>query len=311
MEIQDGKLAGAELSKVRTILFWGLALVWFCEMLFLGVPSFNRVWIDAWHVPPPEDPQLSLASMITGAVGAPVKAAFFVMAVIAIRSKNPSTRTALFVSMSLVPPLNLAFPFQYQGFLLKPVMIASILSTILWVSFFVFKEPHRQSEKEVKENIAQSSGSKGSLFQYSLFSITSILLTALAFLFLFFPKMALKVCFPCMPDILNSSQADLSGMIYHSMATGTHLLAFSVGAWIATVNCRRNSTLRKAMAFACIVFLALFFIFPIRHFIVAFGVNCMPLFVLYVFSLILVCWIIYAAFPAKTKFKATQFINTN
>ena len=309
MKIQNETLLGSQLSKVRTFLFWCLALVWFCEMLFLGVPFFNRVWIELWHVAPPEDSQLATASLLTGMVGAPVKGAFFIMAVWGIRSTNPSTRTALFVSMSLVPPLNLAMPFRYQGFVLGPVLVGSIFSAILWLSFFLFKEPYRQQEQKGKETFGQLSYPAWEIFQYLLFAITSISITVLAFLFLFFPKTALALSFPCMPDLLNSSQADLSGMIYHSMASGTHLLALSVGSWIATVNCRKNPSLRHAMTITLTVFTALFCIFPIRQLIAAFGIPCITSFVLYAFALLLAGWLIYT-FTDRAKFKTVSF-NTN
>jgi hypothetical protein len=309
MKIENETMRGSQLSKVRTFLFWCLALVWFSEMLFLGVPFFNRVWIELWHVAPPPDSQLATASLLTGMVGAPVKGAFFVMAVWGIKSTNPSTRTVLFVSMSLVPPFNVAMPFRYQGFVLGPVLVGSILSAILWVSFFLFREPYRQPEQKIKDNISQLPLSGWEIFQYILFVITSIAITILAFLFLFFPKTALPLSFPCMPNLLNSSQADLSGMIYHSMASGTHLLALSIGSWIATVNCRRNPSLRQAMIITMIVFTALFFIFPIRQLIAAFGVNCISSFILYGFALLLAGWLIYA-FADSVKFKTASF-NTN
>jgi MFS family permease len=278
-------------------------------MLFLGVPFFNRVWIELWHVAPPRDSELATASLLTGMVGAPVKGAFFVMAVWGIRSTNPSTRTALFVSMSLVPPFNVAMPFRYQGFVPGPVLVGSILSAILWSSFFLFKEPYRQPEQKINEGPGQLISSSWEIFQYILFAITSIAITVLAFLFLFFPKTALTLSFPCMPDLLNSSQADLSGMIYHSMASGTHLLALSIGSWIATVNCRRNPSLRQVMTITIAVFIALFFIFPIRQMIAAFGMNCITPFILYAFALLLAGWLIYA-FSDKVKFKTASF-NTN
>ena len=302
MKIQNERMRSSQLSKVRTFLFWCLALVWFSEMLFLGVPFFNRVWIELWHVAPPLDSELAAASFLTGMVGAPVKGAFFVMAVWGIRSTNPSTRTALFVSMSLVPPFNVVMPFRYQGFVLGPVLVGSILSAILWLSFFLFKEPYRQPEQKAKESPGQLPSSGWEVFQYILFAITSIAITVLAFLFLFFPKTALALSFPCMPDLLNSSQADLSGMIYHSMASGTHLLALSIGSWIATVNCRRNQSLRQAMTITTTVFVALFFIFPIRQMIAAFGMNCISLFILYAFALLLASWLIYT-FSDRVKFK--------
>ena len=144
MKNQHDLKPGAQLSKVRTFLFWCLAVVWFSEMLFLGVPFLNRVWIDLWQVVPPQNSQLAAASMIIGAVGAPVKGAFLIMALWGIRSANASTRIALFFSMSLVPPFNVAMPFRYQGFVLGPTVVGSVLSVILWVSFFLLKEPYRQ-----------------------------------------------------------------------------------------------------------------------------------------------------------------------
>lgn len=309
MKIQNETLRGSQLSRVRTFLFWCLAVVWFSEMLFLGVPFFNRLWIELWHVAPPHDSELATASLLTGMVGAPVKGAFFVMAVWGIRSMNPFTRTALFVSMSLVPPFNVAMPFRYQGFVLGPVLVGSILSVILWASFFLFKEPYRQAEQKVKESPRQLSSSGWEIFQYILLVFSSVVITALAVLFLFFPKTALALSFPCLPDLLDSSQADLPGMIYHSMASGTHLLALSIGSWIATVNFQRNPSLRQAMTITIIVFTALFFIFPISQMIAAFGINCITPSVLYAFALLLAGWLIYA-FSDKLKFK-TASIHSN
>jgi hypothetical protein len=303
MKNQNEVIPGSQLSKVRTFLFWCLAVVWFSEMLFLGVPFLNRVWIDLWQVVPPGDSQLASASMIIGAVGAPVKGAFFIMAVWGIRSTNPSTRTALFISMSLVPPFNVAMPFRYQGFVLGPTMVGSVLSIILWGSFFLFKEPYGQPK--AKEINSQSTLSGWEIFQYTLFIITSIVITILAFLFLFFPKTALELSLPCIPNILNSSQTELSGMIYHSMASGTHLLALAIGSWIATANCRRNPLLRQAMTIAITAFIALFFIFPIRHMIAAFGVKCITSSILYAFALLLVSWLIYA-FSDRVKFRTAS-----
>jgi hypothetical protein len=309
MKIQNETVLGSQLSKVRTFLFWCLAIVWFCEMLFLGVPFLNSVWIELWHVAPPPDSELATASLLTGMVGAPVKGAFFIMAVWGIRSTNPSTRTALFVAMSLVPPFNVAMPFRYQGFVLGPTLVGSILSVILWVSFIFFKEPYRQTEQKANESPGRSHFSGWETFQYILFSITSIVITALAILFLFFPKTALALSFPCMPKLLDSSQADLPGMIYHSMASGTHLLALSIGSWIATANRRRNPSLRQAMTITIMVFTALFFIFPISQMIAAFGINCIPPFILYVFTVLLSGWLIYAI-SKRVKFK-TATLNSN
>lgn len=302
MNLRNEQIPGSKLSKVRTFLFWCLALVWFCEMLFLGVPFFNRIWIELWQVAAPRDSQLATASLITGMVGAPVKGAFFIMAVWGIRSNNPSTRTALFVAMSLVPPFNVAMPFRYQGFVLGPTLVGSVLSAILWVSFFVFKEPYHQVEQKTKESFQDPFLWGWQIFRYILFVVSSTLITVLAFLFLFWPKAALDLSFPCMPNLPNSSQQELRGMIYHSMASGTHLLALAIGSWVATVNCRRNASLRQAMTAAITIFIALFLIFPIKQLIMAFGINCIHSAVLYAFAFLLVVWLIYA-FSDRTKIK--------
>jgi hypothetical protein len=65
---------------------------------------------------PPDNPQLTDALYITHAFEAPLKAALLVLALFGLLSRNPAARTALFVSMSLVPPINIAFHFRAQGF---------------------------------------------------------------------------------------------------------------------------------------------------------------------------------------------------
>ena len=307
METLHKELLPSKLSKVRTFLFWCLAIVWFCEMLFLGVPFFNRVWLEFWQVAPPDDSQLADASMITGAVGAPVKGAFFLMAVYGLLSKNPSTRTALFISMSLIPPLNVAFPFRYQGFVLGPTLVGSVLSMVLWVSFIVFKESYRQTEGMLKEKSNRSTVSGWRVYQLILFAVTSIVITALAFIYLFLQKTDLHLSFPCLPGVANSSQ-ELPGMIYHSMASGTHLLGLAVGSWIATVNCQRNSSLRKAMTIANTAFFALFFIFPIRHLITSFGMECIMNLAMYGFALLFIAWVVYSAFSIRVSLEASSLV---
>ncbi|HET9277765.1 MAG TPA: hypothetical protein VFN95_06250, partial [Flavitalea sp.] len=94
-----------------------------------------------------------------------------------------------------------------------------------------------------------------------------------------------------------------------SMASGTHLLALSIGLWIATVNCQRNPSLRQAMTITIIVFTVLFFIFPIRQMIAAFGINCITPSILYAFAPLLAGWLIYA-FSDRVKFK-TASLNSN
>jgi len=129
-----------QLSRIRTFLFWALAFVWFSEMVFHGPQSISKIWADLWLVTPPENPQLASALYLVWAVVTPSKGALFVLAVFALRSKNPWVRTALFVSMALVPPLNIAFPMRQQGFPLGPVTVATVFSLILWGTFIFFRE---------------------------------------------------------------------------------------------------------------------------------------------------------------------------
>src|SRR5580765_4070828 len=130
-------LSAQQVSRARTFLFGGLAVVWFGEMLFTSVPSFAATWTRFWKMYAPDDPQLATALYITHAFEAPLKAALLVLALFGLVSTNPSARTALFVSTSLVPPINIAFHFRAQGFPLSSMTIATVLSTILWVSFLL------------------------------------------------------------------------------------------------------------------------------------------------------------------------------
>jgi hypothetical protein len=109
-------LSAPQLSRVRTFLFGALAVVWFGEMLFTGVPSFAETWTRFWKMYAPDNPQLATALYITHAFEAPLKAALLVLALFGLLSANPTTRTALFVSMSLVPPINIASTSGRKGF---------------------------------------------------------------------------------------------------------------------------------------------------------------------------------------------------
>ena len=93
------------------------------------------------------NPQLATALYITHAFEAPLKAPLLILALFGLLSTNASARTALFVSMSLVPPINIAFHFRARGFPLSSMTIATILSTILWVSFLLIREPAQQAER--------------------------------------------------------------------------------------------------------------------------------------------------------------------
>ena len=154
-------LSAPPLSRVRTFLFGGLALVWFGEMLFTGVQPFAETWTRFWKMYAPDNPQLAAALYITHAFEAPLKAALLVLALFGLLSRNPSARTALFVSMSLVPPINIAFHFRAQGFPLSSMTIATVLSSILWVSFLLIREPAQQAERSETTGPWEISGMPG------------------------------------------------------------------------------------------------------------------------------------------------------
>jgi hypothetical protein len=290
------------LSGIRTFLFGALALVWFTEMLFLGV--FSNVWTYLWQVDLPQDPQLVTALYMTWAIAAPAKGALCVMAVFGLLSGNPSVRTPLFASMALVPPLNIAFPFRYQGFLLEPVMVAAILSSILWGSFFLFGEPARRPEREIGDS-GGSPSSRSELFRYAWFAAYSAALTLMAVLFLLWPRTALSFVLPCLSGFFGAHEGELSSLIHVAMAGGTHLLALATASWIATAHYRSNPALRKAVAGANTVHAGLFFIFPLRQIVFDFGGSCAASSGLVLAAPLLIGWVLYAVVsyrvaPART-----------
>lgn len=240
-------LSAAPLSRVRTFLFGGLALVWFGEMLFTSVPSFAKAWTTFWKMYAPENPQLATALYITHAFEAPLKAALLILAVFGLLSTNASARTALFVSMSLVPPINIAFHFRAQGFPLASMTIATVLSTILWVSFLLIREPAQEAER------SETTG-PWEMFRSAWFALSATVLTVLASLFLFAPNTVLYVEFPCLSDVFSAHQGELTSLSVSTLAAGSHRTALATAIWFATAHSRTNRTLRQAIALASIAY---------------------------------------------------------
>jgi len=293
-------------SGVRTFLFGAFAVVWFTEMVFLGFPSFSKVWTVLWQVVPPEDPQLVAALSIIWAVAAPAKGALFVMALSGLRSRDPFVRTALFVSMALIPPLNLAFPFRQQGFLLQPVAVATVLSIILWGSFFLSGESTRVPEQKGTRHSEQFPPSLWEIFQNVWFAVYSIVLSLIALLLLFWPRTALRSILPCLFSLLNTPEAELSGLIHSAMASGTHLLALATATWIATAYWRSHPAFGKAVTVASTVHAGLFLIFPLRQIVVEFGASCATSSILAAFAPLLVGWVLCVAFSYRANFQKRQ-----
>src|SRR4051794_41115645 len=109
----------------------------------------------------PDNPQLAAALYITHAFEGPLKAALLVLALFGLLSGNASARTALFVSMSLVPPINIAFHFRAQGFPLSSMTIAAVLSSILWASFLLIGNPRSRPNEAGPQGLGTCSGTPG------------------------------------------------------------------------------------------------------------------------------------------------------
>lgn len=284
--------AAPALSRIRTFLFWALAVVWFSEMLFLGFPFLTKVWSYLWQVELPDDPQLTSVLFATWAVGAPVKGALGVMAVFGLRSRSPFTRAALFASMALVPPLNIVFPFRQQGFLFGPVAVATILSAILWGSFFLIRERGPQPERP-------SPRPRGAVLQDVWFAANAAVLTLTALLLLFGTRTALDRLFPCLSEWFGANEGALDGPIHTGMAAGTHWLALATGGWLATVFGRRHPALRRAMTVALTAHAGLVLLFPLRRILLQLGGSCAVASMLAPYAVLFVAWVAYAAFALR------------
>ena len=119
------------LSGVRTFLFVGLAAVWFGDGVLTGAQPLAEGWTRFWKMFPPDNPTLAAALYVTHAFEAPLKAGLLVLALFGLLSGKPSVRTPLFVSRSLVPPINIAFHFRAQS----PILLPFVLLLVGWVAY--------------------------------------------------------------------------------------------------------------------------------------------------------------------------------
>lgn len=237
--------SAAKLSRTRTVVLWGLLIVWFGEMTITSVRPLADWWTQAWKMAVPDDPHLAIALYLTHTLEGAAKGALGVLAVFALRSKSPFVRTALFVPMALVPPLNLAFPIREQGFLSRPTMIASVLSLILWGSFILFRERGEQPQLPTGAR-ANRSASFGDLW----FVANAIVLTLAAGMFLFAPAVVLKLTLPCLSGVIDGSGGETAAVTLTALAVGSHLTAVATATWIGAFYRRRDSTVRTAVAVA-------------------------------------------------------------
>jgi len=287
-----------QLSKARTFLFGALAFAWFTEMVQWGFLASTGGWQNIWK---DVAPQLTTALLVTHAIRAAAKGALGVMAVFGMRSKNPAARTTLFVSMSLVPPLNILFPCRADGFPLGTTAVAAIFSVILWTSFFLFKEPVQQSRESI-----QSPSSRGEIVQYVWLAVNATVLTLMSLFFLSTPRTALDFIFPSLSGLLHTYEAGLSSMTSSNLSSGTHLLVLAIASWVAMIYGRSNPSLRQAMTAANFVHAALICFLPLRRVVLEIGESSAVSSMLLAFVPILIGWTVDAAFLYRVEIKKQQ-----
>ena len=295
------KRSAPALSKVRSFLFGALALVWFSEMALWGFQALAQVWTNVWRIPAPQDAALAAALQMTHAVEAPAKGALGLMAVFGLMSKNPSTRTALFASMALVPPLNIAFQFRAQGFPLGSTAVAAVFTAILWAVFFGFKEAEAKG-------VERAAAPRWEALRTAWFALNAAALTVLAGLFLFAPSAALDLVFPCSAPSFAAHRAALSSLDLTSLAVGTHLAALSAASWLAAIHGRRNPDLRRALMAASTAHAGLMFVFPLRQIAVDAGPRCASTSLLMGFFPLLIGWLLYCTFSYRIETRRTALL---
>jgi hypothetical protein len=257
------------LSRVRTVVLWGLLFVWFSEMTITSVRPLSEWWTQAWKMVTPEDPQLAAALYLTHALEGAAKGALGVLALFALRSGTAFVRSALFVPMALVPPLNLAFPIREQGLQARPTMIATTLSIILWGSFFLFKEDAGTSREEGAESIEPMDA-----IHKLWFAANAVVLTLAAGLFLFAPQIALRLTLPCVSGLFNGSGSKPTALTLTALAVGSHLTAVATATWIATLCGRRSPIVRTAVTVANTVQAGILCVVPLTRLALDAGRDC-------------------------------------
>ena len=277
------------LSRVRTVVLWGLLVVWFSEMTLWGVRPLSEMWTQFWQLFAYDDASLGTALYMTHAFEAAEKGALGVLAVFALRSRSPFVRTALFVPMALVPPLNLAFPFRVQGFPLRPTMIGTVLSIVLWGSFFLFRERAERPSPAIDASAGRVAGRFDSLRQ-GWFVANAVILTLAAALFLFAPHGAVKLTLPCLWDGIAGEHTALK---LTALTVGTHLTAVATASWIGTLYSRSNPTVRTAMTVSNTVHAGLLCFVPLTQLALNAGRDCATSSILIYAVPLFAGWLIY------------------
>jgi hypothetical protein len=236
---------------------------------------------------PSENPTLASALYVTHAFEAPLKAGLLVLALFALRSGNASVRTPLFVSMSLVPPINIAFHFRAQGFPLVSMTIATTLTAILWGSFLLTSEraeplPPRQPER-------------GDILGRAWFGLSAAVLTSLGLVCLLASSAALYGQFPCLNSTFDAHPDQLVSLKVSMLAAGSHLTALATAGWFATARYRTIRMLRQAITLSSVTVASLMCGLPLRQVVQQGGWTCARSPILLPFVLLLLGWVAYAA----------------
>jgi hypothetical protein len=279
--------APSPLNGVRTFLLVGLAVVWCGEGLLTGVQPLAEGWTRFWKMFPPGDPTLVAALYTTHAFEAPLKAGLFVLAAFALGSGNPSVRTPLFVSMSLVPPINVAFHFRAQGFPLVPTTIGTTLSAILWGSFLLTREPVEGPPSRPAE--------RGDTLARVWFGFSAALMASLGVLCLLAPRTALYRMFHCLSLVFDAQRGQIDSLTVSMLAAGSHLTALATAGWFAAARYRTSRPLRQAIAFSMLAMTALMCALPLRQVVEQGGWTCARSPILLPFVVLLLGWAAYGA----------------
>lgn len=288
------------LSPVRTVLLWGLAIVWFAEMTLWDVRALAEMWTRFWVQFAPSEPNLATALYLTHATEGAAKGAFGVLAVYALRSGLPFVRAALFVPMALVPPLNLLFQFRAQGFPLRPTLIGATLSVILWQTFFLFRDRAPLPEYSSDEPAARRRLTPAERIAYAWFGVNAVVLSAAALLFLFAPDTGVHLAFG---SLTRSARADgplPEGLTFSAMAVGTHLAALAIATWIGTVSLRRSPIVRQAVTAASTLHAALVCAVPFARLARVTGGDSATSSLLVWSVPLLAGWVVFAALSHRT-----------
>ena len=283
------------LNRARTFILWSLAVVWFAEMALWGLRPLSESWTRFWGMLAPDDPRLATGLYLTHAFEAAAKGALGVLAVYALRSRTSFVRSALFVPMALVPPLNVVFQLRAQGFPLRTTLIGAALSVILWETFFLLKD--RAPPSLTIDAAARSRRSVSDSLQYVWFAAIAIALTIVAALFLVAPETGLRLAFPC---VLDAARAVPSSLLLAGMAVGTHLTALATATWIATAYSRTNATVRRAVAAANTLHAALLGMLVLPQLAREGGRRCATSSLLIYSIPLLGGWLVFAALSHRT-----------